>query len=159
MSRALHELRIRERVDAIRTALEADNAQPGGDRWTETVHVPLLDMGAGTNFTWQAPAGYRARILGILFNDFTEAIANDPTIQIGDAADPNEQVGIYTLPDQAANTNDVTDRDAAVGAGLGQLVAGVLPVAPAAQLFLMTGTDPGTGTGIGSVNIIVEYFV
>lgn len=158
MSKSLHELRVRDRLEAIEAALEADNAQPGGSRWTEVVHVPLLDMGAGTNFVWQAPAGKRARILAVLMNDFTEAIANSPTFQIGDAADPNEQVAEYTLADQAANTNDTTDRDAAVGHGLGTLVAGVLPVAPAAQLFLWTGTDPGTGTGIGSVNVVVEYF-
>ena len=157
-SKTEHENAVLESLQGIETAVEAIGAAPGAGGWVETLIFPKLDLGAGTNVTWKVPAGYRAKILAITAFDFTEAIANSPTIQVGDAGDPNEQIAELTLADQAANTNDTTDRDAAVDLTR-SLVDGVLPVAEAAHLFLWTGTDPGTGAGVGDVAITVRYFI
>jgi hypothetical protein len=158
--KTLHELNIRTLADELATATTDDNAQPGGDAYTVTWHIPQIDIDAGDDDrTYQLPAGKRARILGVFVNHVTEAFAGvtNATISFGESGgDVDEHVAAFLTTDITVDTNgDLRD-----GADdfTQQLVDGVLPVAVAGTLLIMNTITGATGTGIGDVNVILEIF-
>ena len=156
--KTIHELNVRTKLAAINTAQDADEAQPGGGSYTECYYSVLEDLSSTGTFIWESHPTLRSRIKAIVFFDFTTAIANSPTISVGaSGGDVDAQVAVFTLGALAANSNDVTDRDASAEAV--PLVDGILPVAAASQLMVLDIIDPGTGTGIGTFVVVVEYFV
>ncbi len=158
--KTLHELNIRTLADELATATTDDNAQPGGDAYTVTWHIPQIDIDVGTDDrVYQLPAGKRARILGVFVNHVTEGFAGAPnaTISFGEGgSDVDEHVAVFFTTDITADTN--TDLRDGADDWTQQLVNGVLPVAAAGNLLIMDTIVGTAGAGIGDVNVVLELF-
>ena len=155
-----HELQVRTLLDRIQTAKDTDRAQPGGDNFTMTWHIPQIDIDAGDDDrVFQLPAGKRARVLSVGVNNVTEAFAGAPnaTISFGVAAgDVDAQVAVFNTTDITVQ-GDTDDRDESDD-WTELLVHGVLPTTVAAQLLIMDTITGTTGTGVGDVNVVLEIF-
>lgn len=139
--------------------LEALQANVEGKRfaYTETFVFPALDLGAGEDPVWESDPTYRAKVLSISVNELSEAIANNPTLQIGvGGGDTDAYVKALTYTATAVRTG-ADDSDAATDFER-IMLPGVERIIPASQLVTGTGTDPGTGTGIGTLYVVVGYF-
>lgn len=141
------------------TLLDALNANAAGRKlvYTETLVFPDYNVGTGNDIVWESDQTYRAKVLWMGFNEITTAIANSPTFGVGSSAGNFAYVASLTVPAVAVRTN-IDDSDAS--ADLDRItLPGTSRVIPASQAVTGTGTNPGTATGIGTLYVVVGYFV
>lgn len=152
MSRTKFENNMVSLLDALEAAV--------GDRqlaYTETFIFPAYDIGNGDDRTFEVDPAFRAKVLWMGINEISEALLEaNFALGVG-GGDVDAYIEELTLPSTSARTS-ADDSDAA--ADLERLMLpGVTRVIPADQLVTITGTDTGSDTGIGTLYVVVGYFV
>lgn len=159
MSKALHELRVRNSVDGI-----ADNIGRG---YVETLLYPGFNFDDDVNFYFEGHPTLRGEIIAMGLYNVVEVLddgaAGDATLEVGIVGtDTDEYIQQFTaaegaMSELAANTNDATDADAARDITR-YIKRGDSVVIPADQLVGATAVEPTDNNGEMTVYVTVRWF-
>ena len=111
MSKSSHELAVLTQVEALADNIEANNfaTVPG---FTETYYFDAEDITSNFELFIEGHPTLRGRVIAISWIDLTEATDGASSLIVGiNGGDTNAYQEIVTVPAEATNTNDTSDRD------------------------------------------------